>query len=303
MAQEMAAENDHIPQPERPLIRQPLGFSIDQPANSINTYEANTSAPTQNGVFLPGQEVPSSPKLKKLKGKKRSCTKRPRRPDAFAGQTSRFRLQTYDPTPNGDPPTHNGSGPYSSMYRGVAPPAETGPDLPVTASLQSPTSSSTASSNTMVSFGPFSSFRSSQENPFAPKGSAAAATSKGKSTQPLATSPFSCSRFQQFTNDIGSTSLGGPYYRHNYESHHKHASSLSPSRRQSAQSETQRKWGPITRSQGYPPAASISSRGTDNEEAEGLELNLLVVFLTIYHSSRPVTKAFTHGHRPHPRYS
>lgn len=264
MAQEQAAEN---PPSERPLLRQPLGFSIDQPAKSINTYEASISAPTQNGVFLPGQEVPSSSKMKKLKGKKRSCVKRPRRPEAYAGQTSRFRLETYDPTPSGDPPTNYGRGPYASMYRGVAPTTETRPDLPATAptaSLQGRPSSSTASPNAMVTFRPFSSLRSSQEN---------FSASKSKSILPAATSPFSCSKFQQFSNDIGSSSLGGPYYRHNYESQHKHATSLSPSQRQSSQSETQRKWGPIARSQGYPPAASTSSRGTDNEEAEGLELN------------------------------
>ena len=279
----MAAENDHIPPSEKPLLRQPLGFSIDQPTKSIITYEASISAPTKNGVFLPGQEVPSSPKLKKLKAKKRSCVKRPRRPEAYAGQTSRFRLDTYNPTPSGDPPTNYGSGPYTSMYRGVAPTTETRPDPPVTSatsSLQGRPSSSSASSNAMVSFGPFSSSRSSQENSFSPKSSADAATSKGKSTPPAAVSPFSCSRFQQVTNDKGSSSLGGPYYRHNYESQHKHStSSLSPPQRQSAQSETQKKWGPIARSQGYPPAASTSSRGTDYEEAEGLELKFMVVFL------------------------
>lgn len=267
MAQEMAAENELIPPSERPLLRQPLGFSIDKQAKSINTYEASISAPTKNGVFLPGQEVPSN--MKKLKGKKRCVKKqRPRRPEAYAGQTSRFRLDTYNPTPSGDPPANYGSGPYT---RG--PTTETRPDLPATASHQGRSSSSTASSsNAMVSFR-----RSSQESPFTPKISAAAA-SKGKSTQPLGVSPFACSRFQQFTNDIGSSTLGGPYYRHNYESQHKLATP-SPSQRQSGQSETQKKWGPIARSQGYPPAASTSSRGTDNEEAEGLELKFMAVFL------------------------
>ena len=271
----MVAEDDVITTlpSERPLLRQPLGFSIDQPAQSINTYQASVSAPTKNGVFLPGQ-VPVSPKPKKLKAKKRtSGAKRPRRPEAYAGQTSRFRLETYDPTPSGDPPTHYGSGPYSSMYRGVAPTTEAPADLPATAtaSLQGRSSSSTASSNTMDSFRQFSSLRSSQENPSAPQSKAA--VSKGKNTQPGAAAPFSCSKFQQFTNEnIGSTSLGGPYYRHNYESQHEHATSLSPlsiTQRQSTQSEIQKKWGPIARSQRYPPAASTSSRGTDNEEAEG----------------------------------
>ena len=280
MAQEeLAAEDDIIASlpSERPLLRQPLGFSIDRPAQSINTYEASVSAPTKNGVFLPGQEVPVSPKLKKLKAKKRSSVKRPRRPEAYAGQTSRFRLQTYDPTPSVEPPTNYGSGPYSSMYRGPAPTTEARPDLPAiaTGSLHGRPSSSTASSNTMDPFGQFLSLRSSQEKFSALKGKTAAA-SKDKSTQPLAALPFSCSKFQQFTNEIlSSTSLGGPYYRHDYESQHEHATSLSPllaSQRQIAQSETQKNWGHIARSQKYPPAASTSSRGTDNEDAEGLEL-------------------------------
>ena len=266
MAQEMAAE---IPPSERPILRQPLGFSIDQPAKSINTYEASLSGPVQSGVFLPGQEVPSSPKLKFLKGKKRSCAKRPRRPEAFAGQTSRFRLETFEPTPGGDSSTHIRSGPYPPMYRGVAPTTGTRLDLPATvatASLQNRASNSTASSNAMVSFGRFPSLHSSQEN---------SSASKGKSTQPASISPFSCSKFQQFTSDIGSSSLGGTYYRHNYESQHRNATSLLPSQRPPAQSETQ-KWA---RSQGYPPAASTSSRGTDNEEAEGLELNHILEYV------------------------
>lgn len=278
MPQELAAENGVITTlpSERPLIRQPLGFSIDQPAQSINTYQAPLLAPTKNGVFLPGQEVPVSIKLKKLKAKKKSsAVKRPRQPEAYAGQTSRFRLQTYDPTPSVEPPTHYG-GPHSSLYRRAASTTEARPELPetTTASLQG-RPSSPASSNTMGSFGRFSSLRSSHENSSAPKSKVAAA-SKGKNTQPDA-APLSCIRSQQFTNEnIGSTSLGGPYYRHDYESQHEHATFLSPlptSQRQPARSETaEKKWGPIARSQRYPPAASTSSRGTDNEEAEGLEL-------------------------------
>ncbi len=57
----------------------------------------------------------------KQKGGKRNKTgiKRPRRPDAYPGQTSRFRLDTYDPTPPSEPPIDHGTGPYSSLYRGV----------------------------------------------------------------------------------------------------------------------------------------------------------------------------------------
>ena len=304
MVQEMTAENDLINTlpSERPLLRQPLGFSIDQPVQSINTYQAFVSAPIKSGVFLPGQEVPASSKLKKLKGKKKSTVaKRPRQPEAYAKQTSRFRLQTYDPSPNVEPLTDYGGGPYAPVYRGIAPAPETRPHLRSTAattSLQGRPSSSTASSNTKDSFRHYSSLRSLRENSSAPK-SEAAAGSKGKNTQPVAASLFSCSRFQQFTNEnIGSTALGGPYYRRNYESQHEHATSLPPSQRQSAQSETQKNWGQIARSQ------TTSSRGTDNEEAEGLELkSLWLCFLYIYRFSRPVTKAFTHSHYPHPGYS
>ena len=262
MVQEMAAENELINTlpSERPLLRQPLGFSSDQPVQSINTYQASVPAPIQSGVFLPGQEVPASPKLKKLKAKKRSSNpKRPKQPEAYAGQTSRFRLQPYDPIPRVKPPTDYGGGPYASMYRDVAPTTETRPDLPATASF-----------NRMDSFGHFSSLRSLQESSSNPRSEAAAAASKGKSTRPVAAVSFSSSKFQQFTNEnIGSTAIGGPYYRRNYESQHEHATSLSPSQRQSVQSETQKNWGPIARSQ------TTSSRGADNEEAEGLELKLL----------------------------
>jgi hypothetical protein len=66
--------------------------------------------------------------------------------------------------------------------------------------------------------------------------------------------------------------LSGHYYRHNYESQHEHATSMSPSpisQRQPLQSETQKTWGPIPRSQRHQPAASTSSRGPDNGEVEG----------------------------------
>jgi hypothetical protein len=275
MAQELFAE-DVITTltSERPLLRQPLGFSIDKPAQSINTYEASLPVPIKNGVFLPGQVVP---KPKKSKTNKRSSNlKRPKRPEAYAGQTSKFRLETY-PTPIVELLIHNGSEPNSSMHRSATPTTESRPDLPATAtaSLQGQPSSSTASSNTMDSFGQFSSLRSSQENSCASKGKAAA--SEANNTQPVAAAPFSCTKFRQSTNEnIGSTSVRGPYYRRNYESQHVHATSLLPLpilQRQPTQSETQNKWSPVARSQRHLLAASTSSRGTDNEEAEGLELN------------------------------
>ncbi|KAF8806434.1 hypothetical protein BYT27DRAFT_7140948 [Phlegmacium glaucopus] len=284
MTPAMAVEHDTTPPlPERPLLRQPLGFSIDQPAQSINTYEASVSAPAKLGVFLPGQEVPVPLKPKISRPKKGSSgVKRPRRPEAYAGQTSRFRIQTYDPTPSIEPPIHYGSGPYSSLYRGVVPTTETRPDSTATATTppQGRSSSSTASSNTMDSFRQPSSLRSPQENPSASKGNA----SKGRKTQTVVNEhrnpSFSRSKFQQSSTPASnpeneatvSSSLSGPYYRHNYESQHEHATSLSPppaSQRQPFQSETQKKSSPIAKSQNYQPTASASSRGTENGETEG----------------------------------
>lgn len=310
-------EHDPTPPPsERPLLREPLGFSIDQPAQSINTYEAS-AAPTKLAVFLPGQEVPIPPKPKSFKKKGSSGVKRPRRPEAYAGQTSRFRIQTYDPTPSVEPPIHYGSGPYSSLYRGVAPTTETRPDPPATTitSPQGRPSSSTASSNTTDSFGQPSSLRSPQENPSGSKSKVI--TSKGKITQTEhRNASFSRSRYQQSSNsganleeDIGSSSLSGPYYRHNYESQHEHVTSLSPlpaAPRQPTQSEIQKKWGPIARYQRHQHAASTSSRGTENGEAEGIELLHALDIGCVPHihlSSRPAAKTITHSYYPHPGYS
>ena len=269
------------PPSERPLLRQPLGFSIDQPAQSINTYEA-VSVPTKPAVFLPGQEVPVPPKPKVLKKKGAPGVKRPRRPEAYAGQTSRFRIQTYDPTPSIEPPLHYGTGPYSSMYRGVAPTTEIRPDASPTtaASLQGRLSSSTISSNTMDSFGQPSSLRSPQEIPSASQNKAA--DSKRKTTQVAATEHRNTRRkLQQSstsgcnpeTEVIGRSTLNGPYYRHDYENQYKQPASLSPlpaSQRQPTQSEIQKT---RAKSQRYQPASTLS-RGMENGESEGIELNL-----------------------------
>jgi hypothetical protein len=83
------------------------------------TYEAEV-LPSTKKHFLPGQEVPLPPKSKGTKRNNKRA-KRPRRPDAYPGQTSKFRLDTYDPTPTAAPPTTHGDGPYSSLYRNVGP--------------------------------------------------------------------------------------------------------------------------------------------------------------------------------------
>ncbi|KAF9529415.1 hypothetical protein CPB83DRAFT_812263 [Crepidotus variabilis] len=114
-------DNDDTPPPtERPLLRKSLAFAKDAPTQvAISTYEP-TVAPQQKKGFLPGQEVILPPKPKSTSRRNKSGIKRPRRPDAYPGQTSRFRLETYDPTPSAEPPIAHGTGPYSSMYRGVA---------------------------------------------------------------------------------------------------------------------------------------------------------------------------------------
>ncbi|KAF8967846.1 hypothetical protein BDZ97DRAFT_1801527 [Flammula alnicola] len=144
------ADDDTPPPAARPLIRQAVAFSSNQPPQSIVTYEAVPETVPKPGFFLPGQEVPIPPKPKPEKPKKPA--KRPRRPEAYPGQTSRFRIQTYDPTPSADPPLDHGPGPYSSMYRGVAAAAKgTGRQDSPTVSISSNggyPSSSTASSNT-----------------------------------------------------------------------------------------------------------------------------------------------------------
>lgn len=318
MAHAMVVEDNTTPPPtERPLLRQPLGFSIDQPVQSINTYEASVSAPAKLGVFLPGQEVPVAVKPKNPKQKKGSSgVKRPRRPEAYAGQTSRFRIQTYDPTPSAEPPIHYGSGPYSSLYRGVVPTTEIRPEVSPIASPQSRLGNSTAPSNTMDSFGQPSSLRHLQGNPSAPKSKATA--SKSKNTQTVVTehrnASSSRSKLQHSTlgsnpgnEDIISSSLSNPYYRHNYESQHEHAPSRSPppvSQPQPTQSETQNKWGAITKSQKHQLTTSTSSRGTEIGEAEGIELNYILDIGGCAHiSSRPTTETFTYSHCSHPGYS
>lgn len=112
------ADDDTPPPASRPLIRQALGFSSDQPPQSINTYEASPDTLPKRPVFLPGQEVPIPPQPIVEKPSKKK-PKRPRRTDVYSGQTTRFRIQAYDATPSANPPLDRGSGPYASMYRGT----------------------------------------------------------------------------------------------------------------------------------------------------------------------------------------
>lgn len=128
------ADDDTPPPPERPLLRQPVGFawnnslSLSTAPSDLNTYQASlpVTASSSSAVFLPGQAVPSLPlptpksKSKGSRTKKSDGTSvKKRRIADYPGQTGRFRLPAYDPTPSTSPPIHHGQGPYSSMYRGT----------------------------------------------------------------------------------------------------------------------------------------------------------------------------------------
>jgi hypothetical protein len=131
------ADDDTPPPPERPLLRQPVAFAWNNSLPSLttapvdlNTYQVSMPnvASSSNTAFLPGQEVPSlappAPKPTGSRTKKADGTStKKRRTAEYLGQTGRFRLNAYDPTPSTSPPLHQGQGPYSSMYRGTAPEA------------------------------------------------------------------------------------------------------------------------------------------------------------------------------------
>lgn len=147
------ADDDTPPPPERPLLRQPVAFAWDNSSSlttappALNTYQASISvAPSSTSTFfLPGQEVPTlplpAPTTKGSRTRKSGGTSvKKRRTTEYSGQTGRFRLSAYDPTPSTSPPLQHGQGPYSSMYRGtpseradrassIAPPTPTLPSL------------------------------------------------------------------------------------------------------------------------------------------------------------------------------
>ncbi|PFH50923.1 hypothetical protein AMATHDRAFT_3549 [Amanita thiersii Skay4041] len=114
------APDDDTPPPERPIVREGVAFSWD-PSKSIApvTTKINTYQPTlqpqstqTTDIYLPGQN-PLGKKVKK---------KRERRVTAYSSQTTRFRLEAYDPglklvTDVSQPPLQHGQGPYNSLYR------------------------------------------------------------------------------------------------------------------------------------------------------------------------------------------
>ncbi|KJA29033.1 hypothetical protein HYPSUDRAFT_33540 [Hypholoma sublateritium FD-334 SS-4] len=126
------ADDDTPPPASRPLLRQALGFSSAQPKQSITTYQAVPEiVPARTPVFLPGQEVPiplptlpipavqGVPVTTPLKpGRPAKKPKRSKRPEAYPGQTSRFRVEAITPASNVDQSTDPGADPYASAHRG-----------------------------------------------------------------------------------------------------------------------------------------------------------------------------------------
>ena len=106
------ADNEPLPPPERPLVREPVAFSSFTGTANINTYQASLP-PVLNSRYLPGQK-PSSDKGKK---------KRNKRSTPFSAQTHRFRAEAYahnsPRSQSDDPPLQQGQGPYNSLYRGI----------------------------------------------------------------------------------------------------------------------------------------------------------------------------------------
>ncbi|KAF8893958.1 hypothetical protein BD779DRAFT_1504467 [Infundibulicybe gibba] len=129
-------DDDNTPAPpDRPLIRQPVGFSWNMSPSiatvgPINTYEASITVPAPtpySTFFLPGQEVLSHPAFggqSQNPEARESTTKtsgsRKKSKNGLPSQTGtgRFRLSAYDPTPAPGPSIQHGTGPYTSMFRG-----------------------------------------------------------------------------------------------------------------------------------------------------------------------------------------
>lgn len=140
------ADDTTPPPAERPILRQSLAFQSDKPSQIVSTYEASVEPAPKTTHFLPGQVVPAPPRTRAPR-KTKTGIKRPRRPDAYPGQTTRFRLQTYDPTPSSEPPIAHGNGPYSSLYRGVAPSQDRQDSPDASTTSGGPSSSTIALSN------------------------------------------------------------------------------------------------------------------------------------------------------------
>ncbi|KAJ7594429.1 hypothetical protein C8J56DRAFT_854635 [Mycena floridula] len=191
--------DDDTPPPERPLLRQPVGFAWNAPSTiTAPTYEASLATPT---AFLPGQQVhvpappaptpapapvptPAASVPPPAKPKRKPRTRKPK-PDEYvstsgAGQ-GRFRLVEYDPSPGiaAPPPVNKGTGPYSSLYR-----ATQGPRDPTPSSMVSESSRA----------GPSQPAKRQKAPQPKPQAKIVPATSAPSSSQPV-----------------------GPYYRRNYE--------------------------------------------------------------------------------------
>ncbi|PPQ79956.1 hypothetical protein CVT25_003028 [Psilocybe cyanescens] len=214
----------HSPHQDRPLIRQAVAFASDKQPQNIVTYEA-TPPPNVTVRFLPGQEVPIPPKKK---------AKRTKKGDIFSAQTSKFRIDTYDPTPSTQPPIAHGNGPYSSMYRGTPippkPPRKVSPATTATSSTYT-RNSSTATSNPPSSYIPPHPVSSVPTRPQQPPPQQPAATRSPSPPKKRAEPP---SRFPEMEErplrqnnyysgypppptSNSSAITPSPYYRHDYE--------------------------------------------------------------------------------------
>lgn len=164
------------------------------------TYEAKVLQPKKNH-FLPGQEVPLPPKQKATR--RNNGVKRPRRPDAYPGQTSRFRLETYDPTPTSQPPTTHGNGPYSSLYRDVGTAARSKSARTSLHLEPQAGSSNSVSTSGLTSLSNSGSYPNNSSAYLAPSGS----NDASKTTYPMQLSnPVSPTEFQQIPTINHSTS-------------------------------------------------------------------------------------------------
>ena len=106
-----------------------MAFAGATSTDSISTYEAVPVSDPKPGAFLPGQD-PTNPSKPKKGGK------RPRRTEAYAQQTSRFRLQPYNPNPGSEPPApkrgrSSASASRATKQKAQPPPYLGGPQNPV----------------------------------------------------------------------------------------------------------------------------------------------------------------------------
>ncbi|KAG5635415.1 hypothetical protein H0H81_011335 [Sphagnurus paluster] len=95
------ANDDTPPPPERPLLRQPVAFAWSSSTfaapdpTALNTYQASVATAPAYGdtYFLPGQEVTLPVPQPRKRKKVTEGPSKKRKPNEYASQTNRFRLQ------------------------------------------------------------------------------------------------------------------------------------------------------------------------------------------------------------------